>query len=394
MITYIEAQQRTDAFLEKKVQEISELNHSIMGKAHSKEFRWNTRGASLLHLEHIAFVILRDYLVEAVRKGVENTWSDVGNCISDNVLFFILDQANIKMKTKLWNRHLTKAKGDDEELYSSYSSADWFIVGMRFWLDAHPEEKKELGIKNNWDNTTLLRKYIITNLHNPDHPFNDFFNDTDYRTLVDTFCIPYLSPEAENEIIEANASNNVEVASPEINQVPTKEEFAKAIVEAQKPLFNKLSKKIEDKSEAQIRQGGRILETLNDKNNGLNAISSGNRSMEKKIENIKENLDRTWCSDRPPEAKEKETHIQIRYVMDILKDYEKNHPGEIKKVIEGDIAVFTCKKNDRILRSLVDVIEQEKPIEAYPIKKCLKYEMKDGSIEDISLATIKGYIHN
>lgn len=53
MITYIEAKQRTDAFLEMKVQEISKLNHSIMGKSHSKEFQWNARGESLLHFEHI-----------------------------------------------------------------------------------------------------------------------------------------------------------------------------------------------------------------------------------------------------------------------------------------------------------------------------------------------------
>ena len=128
MITYIEAQQRTDAFLEKKVQEISNLNHKIMGKSHSKEFRWNAKSESLLHFEHITFVILRDYLVETVRQGIEGSDKDVTNCIKQNVILFIMDQAKIKMKRMLWDKLFGKYDDRRTELDSHYASANWLII--------------------------------------------------------------------------------------------------------------------------------------------------------------------------------------------------------------------------------------------------------------------------
>ena len=411
MITYIEAQQRTDAFLEEKVQEISKLNHSIMGKFHSKEFRWNAKRASLLHFEHIAFVILRDYLVEAVRKGVEDTWRDVGNCISDNVLFFILNQANIKMKTKLWDKHLHKAKGTDEELYSSYSSANWFIVGMRFWLDAHPDEKTTFGTMNNrdkatfqqhiikkikrlwndahpdnrkalrtkidWGNTTLLRKYIITNLHNPNHPFNDFFNDTNYRTLVDTFCIPYLSPEAEEEL-----NSKPELDDPKkdalidaLEQLREKLDSGKSSLQKVLEELGELSKKVKDI----FKQGGTIATASIEISTKLQSISNQNTEIANDVQDALDNISKIW-EDKFANEEDRLAHYKAieedkRLLGKFLAKYKAEHKGWLQKHAKGQQTFYTIKKDDHLVNQIIFAILDERPdIKFEAIDAYLRYE--------------------
>lgn len=377
MITYIEAQQRTDAFLEKKVQEISNLNHKIMGKSHSKEFRWNAKSESMLHFEHIAFVILRDYLVETVRQGIEGSDKDVTNCIKQNVILFIMDQAKIKMKRMLWDKLFGKYDDRRTELHSCYASANWLIIAMRLWFDDHPEEKDAFGDAIDWKNTTLLRKYIITNLHNPDHPFNDFFNDTDYRTLVDTFCIPYLSPEAEEEL-----NPKPEIDDPKkdalidaLEQLYEKLDSGKSSLQKVLEELGELSRKVKDI----FKQGGTIATASKEISTKLKSISNQNTEIANDVQEALDNISKIW-EDKFANEEDRLAHYKAieddkRFLSAFLAKYKAEHGDWLQKHAKGQQIFYTIKKDDHLVNQIIFAILDAWPtIELGGLKDYLRYE--------------------
>lgn len=377
MITYIEAKQRTDVFLEMKVQEISELNHSIMGKSHSKEFQWNARGESLLHFEHIAFVILRDYLVEAVRQGIEGSDKDVTNCIKQNVMLFIMDQAKIKMKRMLWDKLFGKYDDRRTELDSHYASANWLIIAMRLWFDDHPEEKDAFGDAIDWKNTTLLRKYIIENRFSSDHPFNDFFNDTDYRTLVDTFCIPYLSPEAEEELNPKPDPDDPkkDALIDALEQLREKLDSGKSSLKNVLEELGVLSKTVKDI----FKQGGTIATASKEISTKLKSISNQNTEIANDVQEALDNISKIW-EDKFANEEDRLAHYKAieddkRFLSAFLAKYKAEHGDWLQKHAKGQQIFYTIKKEDHLLNQILFAILDERPdIKFEAIDAYLRYE--------------------
>ena len=382
MIPYEEAKKLTDEFLEKKVLEINNINHKIMDKAHAKEFRWNAKGESLLHFEHIAYVILRPYIIEAVRNNIEGSAKAIGNCITENVLFFIEKQASIDMRKYLWHRFLRKGKGNTVEM-APYSPANWFIVAMRLWFIEHPEEQDRMHIsEKDWSNTTLLRKYIIENLHRSEYPFNNFFNDSSYDELIRVFYISFTPIETEEEKI-----NKVIKAIRDIDEY---EEILYKNYDQRKAIWKKLETQGKDINEIRkctkdsYTQNTNIFKELDKIKLSTEKIEISNN----KLDLVLMNQGRAWC-EAGEESDAKHTK-QIQTVMELLKKYSAENPLEIKKNIKERKLVFTCKSKDKIATKIIDRIFMQNP-EIFPkvIQDCLFYEEDNGSINLIPLSTIK-----